>query len=92
MIEFNLQGLILSVGAAFFFTAFCLFHFMICRVSRLLPPGEKIPHSLDAGKGNRLAARYKARYPSSILYQLTLVCAISVFVLALAFVFLRFRS
>ena len=92
MTDFNPQELILSMGAAFFFTAFCLFHFMVFRVNKFMPPGEKIPHSMDFGKGNRLAAEYKALYPRSILYQLTLVCAVSVFALALAFVFLRFRS
>lgn len=92
MTDFNPQELTLAVGAAFFFTAFCLFHLMVFRVNKFLPPGEKIPHSLDMGKGNRLAAKCKALYPRSVLYQLTLVCAVSVFVSALAFVFLRLRS
>jgi hypothetical protein len=90
--NFNPQGLSLSVAAAFFFTAICLFHLMVFRVIKLLPPGEKIPYYLDLRRSNRLAAEYKALYPHSILYELTLVCAVSVFVLALAFVFLRFRS
>ena len=92
MTDFNPKDLILSLAAAFFFAAICLFHFMIFRVIRLLPPGEKIPYYLDLRRSNRLAADYKALYPRSILYQLTLVCAVSVFVLALAFVFLRFRA
>lgn len=56
MIDFNPQELILSLGAAFFFTAFCLFHLMVFRVNKLLSRGEKVSHSLDLGKGNRLAA------------------------------------
>ena len=92
MTHFNIQGLILAVAAAFFFTAICLFHLMVFRVIKLLPPGERIPYYLDLRRSNRLAADYKALYPRSILYQLTLVCAVSVFVLALAFVFLRFRA
>ena len=61
-------------------------------VMKLLPPREKFAYYLDLRRSNRLAADYRALYPRSILYQLALECAVSVFVLALAFLFLRFRS
>ena len=80
------------MAAAFFFTAIGLFHLMAFRVMKLLPPREKFAYYLDLRRSNRLAADYRALYPRSILYQLALVCAVSVFVLALAFLFLRFRS
>jgi len=88
----NAQGLILSLAAAFFLTAFTLYHLMIFRVNRLLSPGEKLPHSLDFTKGNRLARQYRALYPRSNLYHLTIISAASMFALAVAFVCLRLLS
>jgi len=78
-------NLILGVCAAFYFAAFFLYHFMVFRVNRTLPPGSGIPHSLTFGQRDRLAKEYKALYPRSILYQLTFVCAVAVFALAVAF-------
>lgn len=78
-------NLILAICAAFYFAAFFLYHFMVFRVNRALPPGSGIPHSLRFGNRDRLAKEYKALYPRSILYHLTLVCAVTVFALAVAF-------
>jgi hypothetical protein len=86
------QGLTLALAGAFFLASFCLYHLMIFRVNRFLPPGERLLHSIDLSKGNRLASQYKRLYPRSILYPLTMICATTVLVLALAFVALRLTA
>jgi flagellar basal body-associated protein FliL len=78
----GLTWLILAVGFAFFLTAFFLYHFMVFRVNKNLPPNERVPRSLTFGPRDRLAADYKSQYPRSIVYQLTLLCAFSLITLA----------
>ena len=77
--------LILAICAAFYFAVFFLYHFMVFRVNSTLPPSSRIPHSLTFGHRDRLAKEYKALYPRSNIYQLTLVCAVTAFALAVAF-------
>jgi hypothetical protein len=79
----------LGVCSAFYFAAFFLYHFMVFRVNRFLPPGERIPHSLTFAQRDRLAAEYKSLYPRSIVYRLTLLCAFTLIVLAALFAGLR---
>jgi hypothetical protein len=74
---------------AFYFVAFFLYHFMVFRVNKQLPPGERIPHSLTFGQRDRLAIEYRALYPRSIVYRLTLLCAVTLLVLAVAFASVR---
>ena len=62
---------------------------MVFRVNRVLPPSERIPHSLTFGQRERLGAEYKSLYPRSIVYQLTLLCAFTLIALALVFAGLR---
>jgi hypothetical protein len=81
----ELTWLILAVCAAFYFAAFFLYHFMVFRVNKNLPPGERIPHSLTFGQRDRLGTEYKALYPRSVVYQLTLLCAFTLIVLAAVF-------
>ena len=85
----ELTWLILAVCGAFYFAAFFLYHFMVFRVNRNLPPNERIPHSLTFGQRDRLATEYKSLYPRSIVYQLTLLCAVSLIVLAAVFAGMR---
>lgn len=75
---------------ALYFPAFGLYHLMVYRVNREQPPDRRIPHSLLGGNWNRLRTEYKSFYPRSILYQLTLSCAVSVLILAVALVAFRF--
>ena len=58
---------------------------MVFRVNKNLAPNERIPHSLTFGQRDRLAAEYKSQYPRSIVYQLTLLCAVSLIALAAVF-------
>jgi hypothetical protein len=83
---------ILSMFFVFSATAFLLYHLMVFRVNKHLAPGEKFPHSLSFGQRNRLATLYKSLYPKSIVYQLTLVCAITTMLTAIAFVSFRVWS
>ena len=85
MFDSGPKYLVLAICAAFYFAAFFLYHFMVFRVNRKLPPGTGIPHSLTFGQRDRLAKEYKALYPKSMLYQLTLLCAVTMFALAVAF-------
>lgn len=75
---------------ALYFPAFGLYHLMVARVNRQQPPNGRIPHSLFRGNWKRLEKEYKAFYPRSVLYQLTLSCAVSLLILALALVAFRF--
>lgn len=84
-----MQSLILALCCAFYFAALSLYHLMVFRVNKNLPFGERIPHSLTFGQRDRLATEYRALYPRSRLYQMTLLCAITVLVLAVAFAGLR---
>lgn len=89
MIGSTASWLILGVCAAFYFIALFLYHFMVFRVNRFLPPSERIPHSLTFGHKERLAAEYKSLYPRSTVYQLTLLCAFTLIALAVVFAGLR---
>ena len=86
----NMQSLILALCGAFYFASLILYHQMVFRVNKNLPLSERIPHSLTFGQRERLGREYRALYPRSILYQLTMLCAVTVFVLALAFAGFRF--
>jgi hypothetical protein len=63
---------------------------MVFRVNRLLPPGEKFPHSIAVGQQESLRTLYKGFYPRSSLYELTLVSAGSVLAFAAIFVLIKF--
>ena len=89
MIGSDATGLILAVCAAFYFTAFFLYHFMVFRVNKNLPLNERIPHSLTFGQRDGLGKEYKSLYPRSIVYQLTLLCAVSLIALATVFAGIR---
>jgi hypothetical protein len=84
-----LTWLILAVCCAFYFAALFLYHFMVFRVNKNLPPSERIPHSLTFGQRDRLGTEYKALYPRSIAYQMTVLCALSLIVLAAVFAGIR---
>jgi hypothetical protein len=81
--------IVLSVCIAFYLAAFSLYHFMIIRANKGLPVDQRIPHSLSFGEKKRIAEEYKAFYPRSFLYELTLGCAITLLSLALVFAVLR---
>jgi hypothetical protein len=83
---------LLSTCFAFFIAAFCLYHFMVFRVNKHLALGEKFPHSLSFGQRDELSALYKSLYPKSILYHLSFVCAVTMILLAVAFVSFRVWS
>ena len=74
---------------AFFVAAFLLYHFMVFRVNKHLAPDEKFSYPLPPGQLNQLTALYKSLYPKSIVYHLTLVSAITMILLAIAFTALR---
>ena len=74
----------------FFFPAFAIYHYMLLRVNRQLPPDRKLPHSLTWRGWNRLAKEYKSLYPKSSLYQLALSFAVTALILAVVLLALRF--
>ena len=63
---------------------------MVFRVNRQLPPDRRIPHSLFWGQWKRVCTEYKGFYPRGIVYQLTLSCAVTILILALAILGFRF--
>lgn len=65
---------------------------MVFRVNKHLGWGEKFPHSLSFGQPNELGELYKSLYPKSAIYQLTLVSAVTMILLAIAFVCFRIWS
>ena len=73
----------------FYLMAFGLYQFMIFAVNKRLTASEKIPHSLFWGRWNQVRDDYKRLYPTSSVYQLSLVCAATAATIALAFVALR---
>jgi hypothetical protein len=85
----NLSSLVLAVCVAFYLTAFFLYDFMVFRVNKNLSPNERIPHSLTFGQRGRLAIEYKSQYPRSMIYQLTLLCAVSLIAFAAVFAGIR---
>jgi hypothetical protein len=62
---------------------------MIFAVNRWLPESEKIPHRLFWGRWTHVRDEYNRLHPKGFIYQLTLVCAATVIVIALLFAFLR---
>jgi hypothetical protein len=84
-----MQSFLLAICCALYFASFFLYHLMVFRVNKGLVSDEKIPHSLTFGQRDRLAKEYKALYPRSILYPLTLLCAVTMLALAVAFVGVR---
>jgi hypothetical protein len=85
----ELSWLILALCFAFYIAAFSLYHLMVFRVNRNLPPDERIPHSLTFGQRDRLRTEYKALYPRSGTYQMTVVCAVTLIVLVALFTGIR---
>ena len=76
---------ILIIGfIAFYLLAFGLYHLMIFRVNRHLPPDLRIPHFLYKGEWNRLGREYKGFYPRSFLYEFTLSCAVGGLIIAIS--------
>ena len=86
---FGVTSLILASCFGLSFAAFVLYHFMVFRVNRHLSRRERILHVWTFGYRDRLATEYKSRYPRSIVYRLTLLCAVSLVVLATIFVAIR---
>jgi hypothetical protein len=84
-----LSCLILALCGAFYFTAFFLYHFMLFRVNQTLPPNQRIPHSLTFGNRDRLGTEYKALFPRSHVYQMTLLSAFTLIALAVLFAGIR---
>jgi len=89
MFDSKPANFILAICAAFYFVALFLYHFMVFRVNKNLPPNERIPHSLTFGQRDRLATEYKSLYPRSMVYQLTLLCAVTLIALAAVFAGIR---
>ncbi len=73
----------------FYFAAFGLYQFMVFAVNRRLPASEKIPHSLFWRGWRRVRDTYRGFYPRSIIYQLSLACAVTTAAIAVGFVALR---
>ena len=73
----------------FYLVAFGLYQFMVFAVNKRLTTSERIPHSLFWRGWNRVRNDYKMLYPKSSVYQLSLACAVTVAVIAVAFVALR---
>ena len=92
MIDSGLARLIPIMVFVFFLAAFLLYHLMVFRVNRQLAPGEKFPYPLPLGQMNQLTTLYKSLYPKSIVYHFTLVCAVTMMLLVIAFVAFRIWS
>ncbi len=76
---------ILFVGfIACYLPAFGLYHLMVSKVNRQLPPDRRIPHFLYKGGWTRLGRQYKGFYPNSFLYQFTLICAVACLIIAVS--------
>ena len=87
-----LGSALLSIGFVFFIATFSLYHLMVFRVNKHLALGEKFPHSMSFGQREDLKSLYKSLYPKSIIYQLVLTCAVTMILLAIAFVCFRVWS
>ena len=72
-----------------YFVAFGLYHFMVFAVNRHVPDSDKIPHSLFWRGWSRVGDTYREFYPRSIVYSLSLSCAVTTAAIALGFVALR---
>lgn len=59
---------------------------MVFAVNRQLVASERIPHSLFCRGWNLVRDNYKRFYPKSSIYELSLVCAATVAIIAFAFV------
>jgi ABC-type maltose transport system permease subunit len=73
----------------FYLVAFGLYHFMVLAVNNRLSASDKIPHSLFWRGWSRVRSDYKRFYPNSFVYQLSVVCAVTVAAIAVAFLALR---
>jgi hypothetical protein len=69
---------------AFYLPAFGLYHLMVFRVNRQVPPDRRIPHSLYFGGWSRLTTEYKTFYPRSVVYQFALTCAVITMIVAVS--------
>ena len=78
---------IFLIAALFATFAVSIYHFMVFRVNRQLPPARRLPYLW--GHWNRLASEYKGFYPRTSLPSMMRQCAIATFLLALAMVGLR---
>jgi ABC-type maltose transport system permease subunit len=85
-------AVLVTVFVAFYFPTFFGYHLMVFRVNQCLSIEDRIPHSLSLGQWNKVAKKYKAFYPRSILYQLILSWAVTGLVLAIAIVVIRFSD
>lgn len=74
---------------ALYLPSFAMYHLMVFRVNRWLPPDRRIPHTLSLIGWDRLATEYRRLYPRSSLYRMTLICAVVMLVVAVAFVIAR---
>jgi len=79
------QTILLIVLLPFYFVAFGLYQFMVFSVNRNVEPSERIPHSLFWRGWSLVRDTYKTLYPRSLVYQLSLACAVTVALIALAF-------
>jgi hypothetical protein len=79
------ETILLAGCIVFYLPAFGLYHLMVFKVNRQLPPDRRIPHSLYFGGWNRLGSEYKGFYPGSFLYPLTLTCATTCLIVAVGF-------
>jgi hypothetical protein len=78
------KALLIGFGV-FYFHALGLYHFMVFRVNRQLPPHRRIRHSLFWGGWNKLRDEYKGFYPRSSVYQMTVSSAVTCLLFAAAF-------
>jgi hypothetical protein len=80
------QTLLLIALLPFYFATYGLYQFTVSAVNRQLVASERIPHSLFWRGWNLVRDNYKRFYPRSSIYQLSMVCAVTVAMIALAFV------
>lgn len=73
----------------FYLAALGLYHLMVFAVNRRLAASERIPHSLFWAGWSRVKDAYRRFYPRSIVYPLTLACAVATAAIAVGFVALR---
>lgn len=74
---------LLYCSMAVYLPALAMYHLMVLRVNRYLPPDRRIPHSLSLIGWDRLRTEYIRLYPRSSLYWMTLICAVALMVVAI---------
>jgi hypothetical protein len=88
--HFDFQTLLLSVAAAFYFAALGGYYSLVFRTNKGLAPEERLPYGLSLGNWRKLQETYRSFYPRGILYQFTLLSAVSLILLAAIFAAWRF--